>query len=724
MRRRGIGPARRNARRMLPLTVAALVALALWLELGYIGDQALQRFLLAVTVLTAVIGLATALRGLVPDTVSRGGTDARDLDAVAQELAIDVQREWEAKAARTAVGSFALPVAWRPAESGLVDEWAQVVGAARGLPGGPPGSADAWPAEAAGLEGTYPQIGEVFTRRVPTRRLVIVGEPGSGKSELLIRLLQELGREGGSGPVPVLFSLASWNPSAQDLTAWMAEQLRRNRNVALRHSAAAGSDLDRAAALVQQGLVLPLLDGFDELPPAVHAVALHEINRAWRTRPLVLASRTDAYRAALQAPDARRLDGAAGIHLEPLSPGPAADYLRHGLPHPERWDAVIAHLGTATPLGQVLSTPLGLFLARTSYAPPPRLGATTPTPHPDELCDTTRGHSRDALERHLFSRFLTTVYDDGADRGVRPRWSAQRARHTLATLARHLETQRGGSTDIAWWELSSAVPAAQRHQMAELATGLVGAVTVGLVAGVSAGLDAGLPTGVGWGLAGLLGAGLLSACAAALGLAQTTAVVYPSSRFRSAVSFGLLAAFVTAFAVYQVVGARAAQWAALITAALLWSRFNQRLTLERADLAVQVGPGTLVDQDRRIFCRILLLYVLGFGAWGVFQFGLTGRLWVIPALGIGGGLAVGLAAGLARGFYVGFSETAWAQYAVTTACLALRRQTPWSVMAFLQDAHERGVLRQVGTVYQFRHVGLQRYLAAQPRSADDALPGP
>ena len=34
-------------------------------------------------------------------------------------------------------------------------------------------------------------------------------------------------------------------------------------------------------------------------------------------------------------------------------------------------------------------------------------------------------------------------------------------------------------------------------------------------------------------------------------------------------------------------------------------------------------------------------------------------------------------------------------------------------MTFLSDAHERGVLRQVGPVYQFRHIELQRWLASQ-----------
>ncbi|MEU6393645.1 NACHT domain-containing protein [Streptomyces sp. NPDC046939] len=678
---------------------------------SYVGQERVSTlFAMVVTAVTLVLSVASF-------HAARADA-AKGLDVVVQQLAADVQREADAKATQhEVVDSSALPVAWHPAESGLVEGWADVVRIARGLPGGSSGDADAWPVDVAGLEGAYTQIGEVFTRRVPTRRLVVLGEPGSGKTELLIRLLQELARPGSSGPVPVRFSLASWNPHEDGLKEWMAEQLRRNHNVDLRHPASAESrELDRAEALVDRGLVLPLLDGFDEIPPVLHAMALHEINRAWRTRPLVLSSRTDAYRAALSQPDARRLDGAVGIQLVPLTPGPAADYLRRGLPHPERWDAVIAGLGSDTPVGQTLSTPLGLFLARTIYAPPPRVGATESTPHPDELCDTTVLRTRDELERHLFSRFITAVYEDRDVRTKQPHWSAQQARHTLAVLARHLEDHRGGSTDLAWWELGPAVPSGPRFLTAALVTGLIGAVTVGLVVGLAFGL--------GMGLVGMVVAGLASGCASVVALSKAEAtVVYPSSRFRSALTFGLLAALLTALGVYLFIDARVVQIAGGVAGVLLWERLTGRLTLERADLAVRVGPGTLVVQDRRIFLQIVPLYVLGFGAWGIFTWGLKGFFWGIPAFGIGGGLAVGLTVGLAAGFFAGLRETAWPQFAVTRVCLTMRNRVPWSLMAFLQDAHEhRGVLRQVGTVYQFRHIGLQRYLAEQSSSDDAALP--
>ncbi|HZD14540.1 MAG TPA: hypothetical protein VE196_05305 [Pseudonocardiaceae bacterium] len=68
------------------------------------------------------------------------------------------------------------------------------------------------------LSGRSDQI-RVFTeqfRRLHRRRLVIVGDPGSGKTTLAVQLLlQLLDSWQPDEPVPVLFSLASWDPQEQ-----------------------------------------------------------------------------------------------------------------------------------------------------------------------------------------------------------------------------------------------------------------------------------------------------------------------------------------------------------------------------------------------------------------------------------------------------------------------------------------------------------------------------
>jgi hypothetical protein len=116
-----------------------------------------------------------------------------------------------------------------------------------------------------------------------------------------------------------------------------------------------------------------------------------------------------------------------------------------------------------------------------------------------------------------------------------------------------------------------------------------------------------------------------------------------------------------------------------------------------------VGPATLLSLDRRALLVLGLVRALGGaltgGLVGEFTFGLTFGLVYWVTFGLTGGLA----------------GTAWTNFALAQLYLSVRRSLPWRLMTFLDDAHQRrGVLRQVGAVYQFRHIDLQRHLAQQP----------
>jgi hypothetical protein len=62
--------------------------------------------------------------------------------------------------------------------------------------------------------------------------------------------------------------------------------------------------------------------------------------------------------------------------------------------------------------------------------------------------------------------------------------------------------------------------------------------------------------------------------------------------------------------------------------------------------------------------------------------------------------------------YFGLVSTVWGRYVIARTRLALAGRLPWHLMAFLDDAHQHGVLRRAGAVYQFRHTRLQERLAA------------
>jgi hypothetical protein len=98
--------------------------------------------------------------------------------------------------------------------------------------------------------------------------------------------------------------------------------------------------------------------------------------------------------------------------------------------------------------------------------------------------------------------------------------------------------------------------------------------------------------------------------------------------------------------------------------------------------------------------------------------GFTASLAPWLASGLEIGLASGLAVGLAVGTGVSMSQTAWPSYLLERVWLVLNQRLPWSLMSFLADAHRRGVLRQAGEVYQFRHIELQHRLATRPELAD------
>jgi hypothetical protein len=78
---------------------------------------------------------------------------------------------------------------------------------------------------------------------------------------------------------------------------------------------------------------------------------------------------------------------------------------------------------------------------------------------------------------------------------------------------------------------------------------------------------------------------------------------------------------------------------------------------------------------------------------------------------VGAGAGAMVVIGIAVGGITSFALSAGPSYGIARIWLALRHRLPRQLMGFLADAHRRGVLRQAGAVYQFRHIELQRRLA-------------
>jgi len=99
--------------------------------------------------------------------------------------------------------------------------------------------------------------------------------------------------------------------------------------------------------LTADRLILPVLDGMDEIPAAAQAAVLHALNTSLGTGQLILTCRTTEYAQAVNdAADV--LTGAAVIEPEPLTPQAAAAYLATCLPPAltPSWQQVLDSLRT------------------------------------------------------------------------------------------------------------------------------------------------------------------------------------------------------------------------------------------------------------------------------------------------------------------------------------------------------------------------------------------
>ncbi|MDX2934480.1 NACHT domain-containing protein [Streptomyces ipomoeae] len=716
----------------------------------------------ALGVLVGTAALAVSWIGYRADRREHAG--GLPIGGLADALAPAVRGQWEAEARlRRLNDPYPLPVSWRPADQDLVEPWPLLLRMAnRHAPH------DMWAARPEDLVGTDTEITDVFTRRAPGRRLLVLGEPGAGKTMLLVVLLLGLlDRRSPGDPVPVIFPLASWHPG-QSLDTWMANRLTADYPALSRHPAEFGGR-NTARALLDNRLILPILDGLDELAPSSRSTALAAINAALPPgRPVIVSSRSTEYRQALRPATGvpQRLNGAAGIVLEPLTLDTVATYLRRdaggeGTPAADRWNPVLERMAQGSPLTTVLGTPLALFLARTIYNPRPD-EAGPRLPDPAELCDTDRFPTETALRAHLLNAFIPAAY---RPHSLHPcRWTPARAEHVLRKIARHLEHRRHGTVDIAWWELRYALPASvlaaavgSTIVLLTLTLSVVSSRAVTFYEEYCCHGDFAAPFhhGVGRWLLGFRDApnnivnalplppkrhahvedwwrpflewptgAVSTAIYLTLGFAASAVArrrnrFVPARRLRwSFNSHALALSLLSSLTTWVLVGLGfdfriGLAWA---TAALASCTIITGLKALPADARAAPSPITLLREDQRSFVQFLLVPVLACGL-------LTGPGFALGVSAVHESLSLnvhGMFDGSGAGFWYGYllgvtlalNRTATGRFVLIRLYLLLRWRLPWNVMAFLDDAHRhRGVLRQVGSVYQFRHVDLQRHLA-------------
>lgn len=418
----------------LGLLALGVVATAVYVLRTGDRDSVVQK-LAAVLTLALVIAPGLWRWGRLAGTKRLTSGDA------AEQLAKQVGRLWQSEASARKL-TTAMPVRWRCSLGSAAD-------ATRGsgtvrfdpLPGVEPVTA-AHLDSGGGLEDLFGVYGGLRSGR-----LVIHGEPGSGKTGAAILLLLDALKhrnnrtvdERARVPVPVLVTAHGWDP-AEPLADWLARQLVRDNEFLRAPQYGPGAARD----LIEDGYVAVILDGLDEMPQERRSEALRALDTQATFR-LVVLTRSEEMLAATSG---AHLRGAAALELRPLKATQAVDYLTLcQAQSPQSWHNLVECLGrdAGSAVAQAVDTPLMLALARDIY----RSGGQA-----DELLDQGRFPTRETIEDHLLDQLLTTAYTPRPGTLGQPRYTADQARRWLGYLARRMNQDEDGKTrELAWWQI-------------------------------------------------------------------------------------------------------------------------------------------------------------------------------------------------------------------------------------------------------------------------------
>jgi hypothetical protein len=679
---------------MLLTALAAVLGAGTWFLLSGATRGAEIANVLALPI--AIIGLAVAIAGVLP---RRDSPDA--VSAAARDLARAVRRH-ELAARAQLLGDVGDP---SPADLSYRQ------------PARP-----RWRTDGGAEQGTLRNVAR-FYRSLRRGRLVVLGEPGAGKTALAIQLILDLVpvERAGTGalhPVPVRLSLPAFDPApgaddahvatmsgpdvAKRFEAWVAENLKSSFAV---HPRA-------ARTLVEQGLVLPVLDGLDEMDPtfgpaARAAAVIRGLNHNAASRPFVLTCRSSRFEQLVDVPQ-----DATVVVVDALTPSQASRYIAYRFADPAdettveaRWRPVVRRLtasGTSArpdPLATALCSPLRLYLAVTAY-------------QLDDPADLLVPRSAQETDEHLFRCALAaTVRHHPAPGGGR--FDGPTVQRWLATLARHLDERQAAGMSPRDLSLHLIWPAAGRRMPRFAGAALLTAAgLVALVLGVWAPFFAvtSSPNLAEW-LACGFGVALLAKIA--LRASQTRVQLRRTSFGQLRTRNGRRSLF-RGVAYGLAIGIGYGLGYGGLAGTPLNGLIYAISTGPLIGLAIGLAHQPTTASTPRSLVRQGLSHDLVVGIAGSIAIGGAVALSFGPAHGLlimsTYGLILGLVGGMAA------TQSPWPRYLVATTILARRGDLPFRLARFIDWALSAGLLRMAGSAVQFRHRELRTWLSSDGRT--------
>ncbi len=646
----------------------------------------------AVAVIVPVASLVVYLtRVRQADDTGRG----RPLDEVADSLAAVVTEQWtQAALERRLLQPEPIHVRWERSSRPLAGPVSAAVKSRRFPP--LPGLS---PSVTRQLRGGRLQDLHAVYGGLGSGRLVIIGEPGSGKTGAAVLLVlaaleyrqQVLSPDRKLVPVPVMFTLDGWDPGTQRVGDWLAARLQETYPL----FAGKGGKAE-AAELVKAGRIAVFLDGLDEIAEELRPVALRALSQQAVLRVVVLARSFEMTVAARQG----FLEDAAALELRAVDAAAAADYLTRVQrdPPPRGWGELTGRLRRepGSPIAKALSNPLTLTLVRDTYRSGDDIRELL------DFCDAVGDVSGEDIQDHLLDRVLPAAYTPPPGEPA-PRYGLEEARRALGYIAVRMSQE--GTRDLSWWRIPAWASAAPRVTVTGAAFGVMFSF-------------GGSP------VFGLVGGALFAYFSLLADRSKAPARRAPLRRrhlfsrnslvpglFYGLVGGTLCAAF--GLAIRGSAGETAAFAVGVGLGTGLAGALAAGLSRSAADDESPLTPPVSWRRDQAFGLTVGLMLGLGLMLGSALGLGLT------FAFGLGGTHAVrhvarfvfGLAWMLAFGLVFGLTFPRTWTVSLAFAQLAMRWHTPVRLLRFLDDARQRDVLRTVGPAYQFRHARLQDRLA-------------
>lgn len=251
-------------------------------------------------------------------------------------------------------------------------------------------------------------------------RLLILGQPGAGKTTTLLQLTKELIREAEedhTNPIPVIFHLSSFTDPEQSFSTWLECELLDKYQIPRRIG----------QQWIEQERLILLLDGLDETLPQSRQQCVHAIHAfldEGLSQSICICSRVQEYEAL-----GIKLELNGAICLQPLNKQQILEFVNQGGPEMETLKTI---LNQHEPLQELAQSPLMLNIMSQAY------GGLKTSQLSGESLPSLGGY-----RKHLFDTYIEKMFDGPAAKN--PPYERNETVNRLSWLARKIDTESGSA---------------------------------------------------------------------------------------------------------------------------------------------------------------------------------------------------------------------------------------------------------------------------------------